>query len=148
MAWQPSDLVEARRIASGAMAWRIGRVLLVIGIVTLSPGCASSGSAGSAGSGRSITYEEIQRTGANNAYEIVQQLRPGWLRSRGRISIQDGGAGFPVVYLDSTRYGELATLRQFNVNIIERIDMIDARDATTRYGTGHSGGVILVTTRR
>jgi hypothetical protein len=30
------------------------------------------------------------------------------------------------------------------VDRVRRVEFINARDATTRYGTGHSGGVILV----
>jgi hypothetical protein len=31
-----------------------------------------------------------------------------------------------------------------NVDQVRRVEFINARDATTRYGTGHTGGVILV----
>jgi hypothetical protein len=82
-----------------------------------------------------------------NAYEVVQRLRPGWLRTRGRISIQYPTAQNPVVYVDNIRFGSPNSLRQVSVDAIEEIRYMGASEATTRFGTGHAGGVILVRTR-
>jgi hypothetical protein len=40
--------------------------------------------------------------------------------------------------------GELRTLQNVSVDQVERVEFIDGRDATTRFGTGHGGGVIMV----
>ncbi len=51
------------------------------------------------------------------------------------------------VYVDGLRYGPLESLYQISTNTIERIEYLSALDATTRYGTGHMGGAILVVIR-
>ena len=53
-------------------------------------------------------------------------------------------ASEPVVYVSWIRRGELRTLQNVNLDQVLRVEFIDALDATTRFGTGHSGGVIMV----
>lgn len=52
-----------------------------------------------------------------------------------------------VVYLDGVRYGRVESLRNLNLEEIREIEFIDAGDATTRFGTDHLGGAILIRTR-
>jgi hypothetical protein len=96
-----------------------------------------------------ITAEEIAATErAGSAYEIVQALRPNWLRTRAGGTVTNPGAGEPVVYVDGIRMGGTNMLRQIERSGIVTLQYLDAKDATTRFGTGHSGGVIMVGTRR
>lgn len=124
--------------------------LLLLSAVTFAGGCASSGSSTSA-SGASgqrarsgaITAEQARETGASNAYDVVQALRPVWLRVRGTQSVnQDTGIA---VYLDNTRLGGVDALRQINTANIGTIQYFDPGAAQARWGQGHSQGVILVT---
>jgi hypothetical protein len=45
-------------------------------------------------------------------------------------------------------YGELASLKNIQVTTIEEIRYLDSNAATLQFGTGHSGGIILVLTKR
>ncbi len=85
----------------------------------------------------------------NNAYEVVQRLRPQFLRARGATSL--GGTGrttpYPRVLVDGVPRGELDALRQVPVLAIEEISYFSATDASIRFGTGYDGGAILVKTR-
>ena len=93
-------------------------------------------------SGDSITGEEISSTGTTNLYDAIQRLRPQWLTS---TRIRRGGSGDDlVVYLDSNRYGTMNSLRQLSVGGVQGIRYFGASEATNRYGTGHTGGAILV----
>lgn len=83
-----------------------------------------------------ITAEEIAAANVYNAYDAVTKLRPLFLQQR--------GSSPPVVYVDNVRYGAPATLRDIPTTNVQRIEYIGANDATTRFGTGHSGGVIMV----
>lgn len=121
---------------------------LVLSVPFLLPACAGSGSSGARGPQNVITFEQIADIPASDAYDVVQTLRPRWLRSRGAVSLQEPGAGFPVVYVGATRFGDLESLRQISASSVEELRLLSAADATTRYGTGHAGGVILVTFRR
>jgi hypothetical protein len=71
-------------------------------------------------------------------------LRPQWLRARGSGSIVSPGSTVPIVYVSGIQRGELRTLQNVGVDQVQRVEFIDGRDATTRFGTGHGGGVIMV----
>ena len=96
-----------------------------------------------------ITFEEIKaaKTPGGNAFELIERLRPAFLRSRGATSIVDLTPVRAKVSLDGVRYGELESLKSVNVEEIREIEFIDVGDATTRYGRGHPGGAILIRTR-
>lgn len=121
--------------------------ILVVGLVVAS--CTTFGfqSSRELPSGP-ITEEQIADLSVSDAYEVLQRLRPTWLRSRGRSSLAHHEDAQPVVYLDSMRYGSVDVLRRINVESIQQIEFLHARDATTRFGSGHSGGAIMVSTGR
>jgi hypothetical protein len=110
-------------------------------------GCASSKTAAQAGAprrstGNVIGGDELNATGATNVYEAVQRLRPQWLTS---ARIRRGGSGDElVVYLDSNRYGTLTSLRSLSLGGIQEVRYYGASEATNRFGTGHTGGAIVV----
>jgi hypothetical protein len=98
-----------------------------------------------------LTAEEIASTNALNAYEAISLKRPFFLKSRGPRSLRQAPVGqtteFPVVYVDKMYYGELESLRYISINDIKEIQYLDFNEATLRFGTGHSGGIILVLTK-
>jgi hypothetical protein len=53
-----------------------------------------------------------------------------------------------MVYIDEVRTGGLETLQRISTQIIWEIRFINGRDATTKYGLDHGGGVIMIATRR
>ena len=87
-----------------------------------------------------ISRAEILERGdnASTAMEVVRRLRPAWLLLRGAD---------PVVYVDNVRRpGGVDALFSVPVGQIRLLEFIGAADATTRWGTGHTGGVIQVVT--
>ncbi|GBD32714.1 MAG: hypothetical protein KatS3mg081_2679 [Gemmatimonadales bacterium] len=125
--------------------------LAVLGVA----GCAAASQGGQSGGRRSnvITAEEIASISASNAYEVVQRLRSQWLITRGAAgtrepTLEGGLSGGIVVYLDGVRRGGVDALREIPVEQIRELRYIDAKDATTRYGTGHTSGVIEVYSKR
>ena len=84
-----------------------------------------------------ITQGEIQRAIAGDAFEAVQRLRPRWLRPR-------MGESTPLVYMRNQQYGGIEWLRNFRCENVYEIRYVNARDATTRWGMGHSAAVIEV----
>ena len=131
---------------------------LAVLVVAVSSGCASGGASSgtSARSSRSqdvIVEAEIasRARDATNALQIIEQLRPQMLRSRGSSSLAPSATSddaLPRVYVDDISYGNLNSLSNVNSTSIREIRFIKAGDATTRWGTGHTGGVILVTTKK
>lgn len=109
--------------------------------------CASgSPRAGSRLDANTITREQIEQEGPSNCYDLVQKLRPNWLRWRGSTSFKLETD--VIVYVDGTRLGESEELRNINTADVQKLEYLDARAATVRYGSGHVQGAILVTTRR
>ena len=109
--------------------------------------CASASSREGGLDANIITREQIQDlTGVSNAYTVIEDLRPIWLRKRGSTSfLQEGQIR---VYQDGVSLGGVENLRNIHPDNIEYIEFLDARQANFRYGSGHEHGAIMVNTRR
>ena len=140
--------------------------VIVLAAIVSSVACSSSGTSasgvggGAVGSGTAsaridrdvIAEGEISTRAADaaNALQVIQKLRPQMLRTRGLASPMDktGETVQPRVYVDNIEYGNLSTLSNVNASQIREIRYINSRDATTSWGTGHMGGVILILTKK
>ena len=110
--------------------------------------CASS--AGSAGSGTQpgghrasnrIDATELAPLSELDVYQAIGRLRPAWLRTSPQGAL-------PVIVLDgSPQTAGLDFLRAFRTADVTTLEYMNASDATTRFGTGYTGGAILVTTK-
>lgn len=138
-------------------------VVLIAAAACGGPPAATAGTApapagASRGLAELITEAEIAKTAYSNALEIVQSLRPNMLRVRPTTLTPSNNAfGFPdiaaanagvVVYFDDVRLGEVAQLSSIPTLRVREIRYINARDATTRWGTGHGAGVIQVISKK
>jgi hypothetical protein len=96
-----------------------------------------------------ITVEEIRRSGAMNAYEAVERLRPFWLRSRNATSSR-GVPSSILVYLNGSRLGGTDMLRRLEVIPVTSIRYLDAAAAKSLPGLAslRVEGAILVNTGR
>lgn len=111
-------------------------------------GCAGRAPAGAPPASRdAVLADELRGLELGNLYETLEKLRPEWLRSRGQRSPTNRESELPLVYLDNSRYGELQSLRNLRAGEVTEIHWLSGPVATYRFGTGHSGGVILVLTR-
>jgi len=92
-----------------------------------------------------LTETEISSLDPPTALDAIRRLRPHYLRTT-RVN---GEACDPRVYLDGLRLvGGIDALRDIPATTVHEIRRLDALDATTRYGTGHQGGAIVITTKR
>lgn len=107
-------------------------------------GCASAGGGSGGYAATVLTGDEIRETRAANVWDALMQLRPQWLRARGTSSLIDQTSNEAVVFVQGVPYGEVTSLQSMNVDQVRRVEFINARDATTRYGTNHAGGIIWV----
>jgi hypothetical protein len=120
-------------------------VLLVFALAVSLAGCASSGGGTARPEGATsnrIVRAELEPLGQVDALQAVQRLRSRWVQTRG------AGGDAAVLYVDGTRRGSADELRFIRVADIQMMEFLSAGDATTRYGTGHMGGAILVTSVR
>lgn len=117
-------------------------------VATFTLACASTPGTGTAGRSRNvITAEEIHSVNRTTLFDVVQALRPEFLRGRGVQTLGNASSTAVVVYLDGVRAGGPEALQRLTPDSAIEIRYLDARDATTLYGTGHTSGAILVKTR-
>lgn len=86
-------------------------------------------------------------TAGRTAYDMIRLLRPEFLRSRGATSLRDLTPPTATVYLDGVRYGTLESLKLISAEQLSKVQYLNGSEATTRYGTDHVGGAILITTK-
>jgi len=139
------------------------RPLILAAILAGGSACASS--SGSAGAGQAgepqtavvsapnrarkdpsvITSEEIEARPTLNARQVIEQLRPQFLRVRGTTTLGNAATQDVIwVYLDGTRYGTIDVLSNISANEVREIRYLSPSEATNRFGTGHVQGAILV----
>lgn len=116
-------------------------LVLALASLTLLTGCgAKSGTESTTPRSYEITDAQIAETGAINAWDAVEALRPDWLQSTDR-----SGVFRPIVYVGDERVGYVEHLRSIDASGILRIRFMDSYEGLRRYGRDHSGGVFLVT---
>jgi hypothetical protein len=128
--------------------------LLLLVTLTLMTGCgARSGELASSpaelhnrrggGSSRDlITRTDMETLSSGTALEIIQAMRPQWLRLRDEVSLM--GRNDLVVYVNNARMGGRASLRNIPLADVQSIRYFDSAAAYLRWGDGHGHGVILI----
>lgn len=128
------------------------RIPALFGLATVSMlmSCASSGASGSARrSPDQVSSAEIATTTANNAYELINRLRPTWLRPSSTGSIAGVRSQVVVVYLDGNRLGDLQSLQTLSTTGIRSMQWLDAAKAAAllnEVGSDPIRGAILIKT--
>jgi hypothetical protein len=148
-----------------------GSLLLAL-VAAIVAACATGPGAGDAAprsvrQSNVITAEDIQRAArSQHAYDLIRELRPQWLRSRGVQSLggpTGSGAPSPVaprereptgamvfsaaVYVNGARAGTSEILRQILARDLQEARYLNATEASARFGTDHHGGAIMLTLR-
>jgi hypothetical protein len=139
----------------------LARTLILAATLAGAAGCASSGSPAQAGEPQTtavpasnrprkdpnlITEQEIASRPTLTARQIIEQLRPQFLRVRGTTTLGNAATQDVIwVYVDGTRHGTLEVLSNIGANEIREIRYLNPSEATNRYGTGHVQGAILIT---
>ncbi len=133
-------VLRLRRAATGVLLFGASVVITDCGPL--------QGRAGSAGGPRDdITRTQIEALADGTAFMIIQLLRPRWLAARTQATLLIPEAAYAHVFVDELSFGPLSSLEQVSSNVIERIEYLDALNATTRYGTGYLGGIIRIIIR-
>jgi len=129
------------------------RTLTLALLLAVAPawGCVSSPSSrdGASESSRNrITLEELEGLPPGTAYDAVNALHRDWLRSRSSTIRTDTGRTAAEVFVDGLPFGSLETLYQIGIETIAEIRYLSPSDATTRYGTGFTAGIIEIITKK
>lgn len=91
-----------------------------------------------------ITREQLTDRRFDNAYDAVQAMRSNWLETRGTDSFLTPSE--VLVYQDNVKLGGTDQLRAITTMTIVSIRYFNGTEATSRWGVGHSAGVIQVST--
>jgi outer membrane cobalamin receptor len=133
------------------MQWRSCVALGVA--ISLATGCASHGGSSVGPDPDVITVDQIVRSKATNAYDLIASVRPqmftahGAPTTRGQQPATKGRQAMPVVvYIDNVKVGPVAELKALATIDLREIRYLSPRVATDRWGENHAGGVIYVTT--
>jgi hypothetical protein len=131
---------------------RATRGLLTLALLLGGAACGAATSAGTGAETRprsrstQITVEEIRQRGQySNLYDVVQVLRPRWLRSQGPDTML-GQQGRVQVHMDGNRLGGVAVLRNISPSGVTSLQWIPPIDAAGRFGFDHSHGAIIIST--
>ena len=93
-----------------------------------------------------LTTADLVSTLTTNVYDAVAKLRPRWLRPR----TPTASIVFPPevhVYLGDQPMGGVDFLRTLEPDAVKEVRFYATADATTRWGSQNTGGVIAVTRR-
>jgi hypothetical protein len=129
------------------MVKNLVRVAAIFGLTA----CASAGGGSSKLKDYNvIPQSEITAQNGTNAFDVISHLRPQYLKTRGRTSIQGTptiASEYASVFVDSQFYGDLNSLRDIASINIKEIRYLPANEAVTRYGMQYGNGVIEIRTR-
>ncbi|NJD11644.1 MAG: hypothetical protein FIB01_14825 [Gemmatimonadetes bacterium] len=121
---------------------RFARILLLAAIL---PAC-SHVPGGPAPNLDYLSQQQMQEGHFTYVYEAIEAMRANWLVVRGTDSFSTPSQIW--VYYDANRLGGVETLRSVRVNDVAYIRHYNGIDATTRWGVGHSAGVIYVSSHQ
>lgn len=127
----------------------LGRLLIPIcaGVLAISP-LEAQGKPKS--SSTLITAEDIERAAGNvsNAFDVVQLLRPRWLRAREVMRLPDA-AGNDLqmsevhVYMDERDKGDIDYLKTIPAERIETLKYMSMTEVGARFGPSSGPGIVV-----
>jgi hypothetical protein len=91
-----------------------------------------------------IGTEELAAATQSNLLDVIQALRPHWLRPQ-TTTMTSGGE--IVVYIESQRLGGPEALRQFHPSAAAQVRYFSPSEAQLRFGLGNLSGAIQIMPR-
>ena len=121
------------------------RTLPILLLVALLAGCGANAGARAGTRSDMIVLSEMNAGSFANLFDLVQAVKPNWLRARSPNSFQS--PGFVQVYLDDVRLGGVENLRTIATQGVQTIRWYDPITASSRWGLNHEQGAIVVSMR-
>jgi hypothetical protein len=125
------------------------RRLIAPMLIALATACAGAARPQkSVSSNRSVVTDvEIPTSGTESAYDLIQRIRPEYLRAKPTQSYSGATSAVappPSVFLDGQRMGELADLRQISAPTLSMIRYYGIEEGKQKFGMQYGGGVIEI----
>jgi hypothetical protein len=129
---------------------RIARLLLLLSAVMLAPS-ALAAQAKPKSSSTLITEDEIEhaRPNVGNAFDVVQLLRPRWLRTREMIQLPSASGGTDAqmaqihVYIDDRDKGDVEFLKTIPAELIYSLKFMSMTEVGARFGPSSGPGIVV-----
>lgn len=126
----------------------MNRKLFALASLAGSLACASAPASGPGMNLQLITQQEIEKTTAKNAYEVVRKLRPSYLTSRGQITINaKNDETTPSVYVNGQPFGPTEMLKSIPVASIAEIRLYHAGEVPPQWEQNNPSGLIAIRTK-
>jgi len=127
----------------------IGRALLPLCAVVL-VGSAAQAQSKPKSSSTLITEDEIEhaRPNVGNAFDVVQLLRPRWLRAREMVQLPSEGGTDPQmaqvhVYIDDRDKGDVDFLKTIPAELIYSLKFMSMTEVGARFGPSSGPGIVV-----
>lgn len=136
--------------STGASVTAINRLIVLTSAAMLLACGSSQAGRGERPASDRITRSEIAASSAGNAYDMIERLRPNWLRVPSTGSLSGMRNRIIVVYVDGQRLGDTQSLRSLSVIAIQSMQWLDATRAETvlhEVGSQPIAGAILIKTQ-
>ncbi|HUE77825.1 MAG TPA: hypothetical protein VMM83_07785 [Longimicrobiales bacterium] len=126
---------------------RSTRRLLLLATLLTPIACAARTDADASERFDLITQAEMQKYGRySNLYDVIEVLRPRWLRPQGGGDTFMGAEGRVQIHMDGVRLGGVSVLHSFSPVGVTSISWLRPLEASSRYGFDHSHGAIIIST--
>jgi hypothetical protein len=98
-----------------------------------------------------ITEEEIARARPNvgNAYDVVQMLRPRWLRTHEMLQLRDTDPQMAQihVFIDDHDKGDVDFLKTIPLDVVESLQYMSTTEVGARFGPTRGPGIVVTLKR-
>src|SRR5690349_22534233 len=118
---------------------RMKRLLLsltaALSLVACSSATTGSGASNPSEKANTITAEEIAKARAPGwyAYELINNLRPAFLKARNAVTLESRDPIYADVYVDEVYLGDVDALKSLPLEGIKNISFLNPFDAATRF---------------
>ena len=123
------------------------RLALTLAFACVAAACTHPSSAVGNANSAVITRDEIENSRAVSVLDAISRLRPYYLGSRGRSSINLDPQTHAMVFLNDQEYGDISVLRNLSASDIEEIHYYSGSQAAQKFGAQYGGGVIQLISR-
>lgn len=94
-----------------------------------------------------ITDAEIPTTGTESAYDMIQRLRPEFLRAKPAQAYFGSASNVappPTIFFNGTRIGELMDLKGISAPTLSMVRYYNIEEGKRKFGMQYGGGVIEI----
>jgi hypothetical protein len=123
------------------------RLAVIAAVIASAVAAACAGNSGSGSAVERpnraiIAQSEMPTSGTESVYDVIQRLRPEYLRQR-----PQGGSSILAVFAQGQKMGDVSELKRIPASSVTLIQHYSIEQAKNKFGMQYSGGAIELTYR-